>query len=165
MVALIANKEDMPFLPDGTPVDIVLNPIGVPSRMNIGQILETHLGWVAQVLGLKLLTPVFDGATDNDIESGLARVWIVQKAEAVQLDPVDDKPILDMEKAKKWLTDQGFDAEKVFDSNNPDEAKKVCLSLWLGEVGISAEGMELPELEKLAKKVSSEKNLAITHYR
>jgi DNA-directed RNA polymerase subunit beta len=159
VVALIANKEDMPFLPDGTPVDIVLNPIGVPSRMNIGQILETHLGWVAQMLGMKVLTPVFDGATDNDIQSGMARVWLIQKAQAVQLDPLDEKTILDMEKAKAWITEQGYDAEKVFDSQNPTEAKRVCLTLWLGEVGISTDGMEMDEMEKLARKVSSEKNL------
>jgi DNA-directed RNA polymerase subunit beta len=160
VVALIADKEDMPFLPDGTPVDIVLNPIGVPSRMNIGQILETHLGWVSQILGVKMLTPVFDGAKDDDIESGLARVWLVQKAEAVQLDPQDNKPVLDMEKAKKWVADQGFDAEKVFSSDSPDEAKRVCLTLWLDEVGISTDGMSLQELEKLSRQVSSEKNLA-----
>ncbi len=160
VVANIVSKEDMPFLPDGTPVDIVLNPIGVPSRMNIGQILETHLGWVSQMLGVKMMTPVFDGATDNDIESGLAQVWLVQKAKSVELDALDDHTILDMEKAKQWLTDQGFDAEKVFDSNNPTEAKKVCLKLWLDEVGISTDGMELTELEKLAKKVASEKSLA-----
>lgn len=160
VVAMIANKEDMPFLPDGTPVDIVLNPIGVPSRMNIGQILETHLGWVAHVLGLKLLTPVFDGASDNDVESGLARVWIVQKAHAVELNPLDDKPILDIEKAKKWLTDLGYDAEQVFNSDNPEEAKRVCLRLWLEEVGIPGDNLDLFELESLAKKVSSEKNLA-----
>jgi DNA-directed RNA polymerase subunit beta len=160
VVALIGNKEDMPFLPDGTPVDIVLNPIGVPSRMNIGQILETHLGWVAQMLGLRLLTPVFDGAKDGDIENGLARVWLVQKAQAVQLDPLNNQPLLDMEKARQWLTDQGFDAEKVFDSHNLEEAKKVCLKLWLEETGIATTGMELPQLDKLAKTVSSEKYLA-----
>jgi len=64
VIALIAPKEDMPFLPDGTPVDIILDPIGVPSRMNIGQVLETHLGWAAQTLGFRVLTPVFDGAND-----------------------------------------------------------------------------------------------------
>jgi DNA-directed RNA polymerase subunit beta len=160
VISIIMPKEDMPFLPDGTPVDIVLNPIGVPSRMNIGQILETHLGWVAQVLGIKLLTPVFDGATDADIESGLARVWLVQKAQAVELDPIDDHPHLDMEKAQRWLTEHGYDAEKVFDTANLIEAKKVCLSSWLGEVGISTDGLELLEIEKLAKKVSSEKSLA-----
>jgi DNA-directed RNA polymerase subunit beta len=159
VVANIVQKEDMPFLPDGTPVDIVLNPIGVPSRMNIGQILETHLGWVAHLLDMKVLTPVFDGAKDEDIEAGLARAWIIQKAQAVQLDPVTDKAVLDVEKAKTWLTEKGFDAEKVFDAQNLEEAKKVCLGLWLDEIGISTQGMELEELEKLAKKVSSEKNL------
>jgi DNA-directed RNA polymerase subunit beta len=159
VVALIANKEDMPFLPDGTPVDIVLNPIGVPSRMNIGQILETHLGWVAQVLGAKVMTPVFDGATDADIECGQSRVYITQKCEAAVLNPEDGKTTLDLDKAKQWLTDQGFDAEKVFDDNNLEEAKKVCLTIWLGEFGISAKDMELPEIEKLVKKMTSEKNV------
>ena len=65
VIAIIAPKEDMPFLPDGTPVDIILDPIGVPSRMNIGQVLETHLGWAAQILGFRALTPVFDGADDT----------------------------------------------------------------------------------------------------
>jgi DNA-directed RNA polymerase subunit beta len=160
VVANIVSKEDMPFLPDGTPVDIVLNPIGVPSRMNIGQILETHLGWVSQILGIRMLTPVFDGATDLDIEGGMARAWLIQKAKAVELDPVDDSAHLDLEKAKTWLTEQGYDADSVFVGYNPEEAKKVCLKLWLGEVGIATDDMELPELEKMAKKVSSEKNLA-----
>jgi DNA-directed RNA polymerase subunit beta len=65
-----------------------------------------------------------------------------------------------MEKAEKWLTEQGYDPEKVFDHTSPDEAKKVCLSLWLQEIGISGNNMELPELEELAKKISSEKLLA-----
>jgi len=69
----MAPAEVMPFLPDGTPVDIILNPRGVPSRMNIGQVLEAHLGWAAQVLGFKVLTPVFDGANDTNIEDELAR--------------------------------------------------------------------------------------------
>jgi DNA-directed RNA polymerase subunit beta len=59
----------MPYLPDGTPVDIVLNPLGVPSRMNVGQILETHLGWAARVLGLHFATPVFDGASEKEIKN------------------------------------------------------------------------------------------------
>src|SRR5438477_208469 len=71
VIAKILPVEDMPFLPDGTPVDIVLNPLGVPSRMNIGQILETHLGWAAQALGIKVMTPVFDGAKEDAIKSTL----------------------------------------------------------------------------------------------
>jgi DNA-directed RNA polymerase subunit beta len=71
VIARIVPEEDMPYLPDGTPVEIVLNPLGVPSRMNVGQILETHLGWAAQALGVKFATPVFDGATEKDIKSQL----------------------------------------------------------------------------------------------
>ncbi|HEY6186046.1 MAG TPA: DNA-directed RNA polymerase subunit beta [Pyrinomonadaceae bacterium] len=68
VIARILPEEDMPYLPDGTPVEIVLNPLGVPSRMNVGQILETHLGWAARVLGLHFATPVFDGATEKEIK-------------------------------------------------------------------------------------------------
>ncbi len=68
VIAKILPVNDMPFLPDGTPVDIVLNPLGVPSRMNVGQILEVHLGWVAKTLGLSIITPVFNGVTEEDIE-------------------------------------------------------------------------------------------------
>ncbi len=71
VIAKILPVEDMPYLPDGTPVDIVLNPLGVPSRMNIGQILETHLGWAAQALGIKVATPVFDGAKEAAIKQTL----------------------------------------------------------------------------------------------
>ena len=67
IIARIAPEEDMPFLPDGTPVEIVLNPLGVPSRMNVGQILETHLGWAAKILGFVAKTPVFQGASENEI--------------------------------------------------------------------------------------------------
>ncbi|HSW01925.1 MAG TPA: DNA-directed RNA polymerase subunit beta [Sedimentisphaerales bacterium] len=68
VIAKIMPEEDMPFLEDGTPLDILLNPLGVPSRMNVGQILETHLGWVARVLGFHAVTPVFDGASEGDIQ-------------------------------------------------------------------------------------------------
>jgi DNA-directed RNA polymerase subunit beta len=68
VIAKIMPEEDMPFLEDGTPLDILLNPLGVPSRMNVGQILETHLGWVAKVLGFNAVTPVFDGASEDDIQ-------------------------------------------------------------------------------------------------
>ncbi len=71
VIARILPEEDMPYLPDGTPVEIVLNPLGVPSRMNVGQILETHLGWAAHALGLYFATPVFDGATEAEIKKRL----------------------------------------------------------------------------------------------
>ncbi len=73
VVARIVPEEDMPFLPDGTPVDVVLNPLGVPSRMNVGQILETHLGWAAKALGISIDSPVFDGATEAEIKDMLKK--------------------------------------------------------------------------------------------
>ena len=76
VIARILPEEDMPHLPDGTPVEIVLNPLGVPSRMNVGQILETHLGWAAHSLGLYFATPVFDGATEQEIKNWLDRAGL-----------------------------------------------------------------------------------------
>jgi DNA-directed RNA polymerase subunit beta len=76
VVSRILPQEDMPFLPDGRPVDIILNPLGVPSRMNVGQILETHLGWAADQIGVKFATPVFDGATEADIRDQLRRAGL-----------------------------------------------------------------------------------------
>jgi DNA-directed RNA polymerase subunit beta len=73
VIARILPEEDMPYLPDGTPVEVVLNPLGVPSRMNVGQILETHLGWAAHALGLYFATPVFDGATEPEIKNWLEK--------------------------------------------------------------------------------------------
>ncbi len=76
VISRVLPIEDMPFLPDGTPVDIILNPLGVPHRMNIGQIMETHLGWAAQRLGMKVATPVFDGASEEDIEKLLEQAGL-----------------------------------------------------------------------------------------
>jgi DNA-directed RNA polymerase, beta subunit len=80
VVAKIVAEEDMPFLADGTPVDIVLNPLGVPSRMNVGQVLETHLGWAAKLLGLKFATPVFDGIKEKDIRGYLKEASLPDNA-------------------------------------------------------------------------------------
>jgi DNA-directed RNA polymerase subunit beta len=71
VISRIVPEEDMPYLPDGQPVEIILNPLGVPSRMNVGQVLETHLGWAAAKLGVHFATPVFDGATEKDIKAQL----------------------------------------------------------------------------------------------
>src|SRR5262245_23127867 len=71
VIARIVPEEEMPFLEDGTPVDVLLNPLGVPSRMNVGQILETHLGWAAAVLGFQAVTPVFDGATEAEVHAAI----------------------------------------------------------------------------------------------
>ncbi len=76
VISRILPEEDMPFLPDGTPVDIVLNPLGIPSRMNLGQVLEVHLGMAARALGWKVATPVFDGAKDEEIEELLEKAGL-----------------------------------------------------------------------------------------
>src|SRR5581483_6570780 len=105
---------------DGTPVEIVLNPIGVPSRMNVGQVLETHLGWAAATLGFRALTPVFDGASDVEIEDALGRAWIAQQSGA----ETEDGPKTAIAEAYgsgervnlrligEWLSENGYDIGK-----------------------------------------------------
>ncbi|MGD2026507.1 MAG: DNA-directed RNA polymerase subunit beta, partial [Anaerolineales bacterium] len=80
VVSEVVPVEDMPFLEDGTPVDIILNPLGVSSRMNIGQVLEVHLGWAARSMGFRAVVPVFDGASEFEIEAELARAWMIDQA-------------------------------------------------------------------------------------
>ncbi len=159
VISLIAPAEDMPFLPDGTPVDIILNPIGVPSRMNLGQVLETHLGWAAQMLGFKVLTPVFDGASDAAIEDALARAWIAQRTGAVDLNPSNDSPTLQLEQAKEWLESHGYNGDRVFSDDCPGEAKDVCLRLWLEDLGIASRDLDQQQLEQAVERVKTERNL------
>ncbi|MGD0208318.1 MAG: DNA-directed RNA polymerase subunit beta [Verrucomicrobiota bacterium] len=92
VVARIVKEEDMPFLEDGTPVDIVLNPLGVPSRMNVGQVLETHLGWAAQILGLKFATPVFDGIKEKDIRGYLKDAKLPEHGKTILYDGCTGEP-------------------------------------------------------------------------
>jgi len=81
VISRILPEEDMPFMPDGTPVDIILNPLGAPARMNLGQILETHLGWAAGQLGVKMATPVFDSASESEIKDQIRRAWLRSQGE------------------------------------------------------------------------------------
>ncbi len=121
VVSKVVPVEDMPFLEDGTPVDIILNPLGVPGRMNIGQVLEVHLGWAAKRLGFRAVTPVFDGATEAEIEAELARAWIVDQAwkEAAA-------------SAWDWIKQQEYDPETIQDDN---EVRRLYLEERLGERG------------------------------
>ena len=84
VISTILPVEDMPHLEDGTPIDVILSPIGVPSRMNLGQILETQLGWAAHELGFRAVTPVFDGASEDELQDALARTWLVRQGRAWQ---------------------------------------------------------------------------------
>src|SRR3989449_5700231 len=92
VIARILPDEDMPYLPDGTPVEIVLNPLGVPSRMNVGQILETHLGWAAQALGMYFATPVFDGATEGEIKDMLTKANLPKTGKTRLYDGMTGQP-------------------------------------------------------------------------
>lgn len=86
VISKILPQEDMPYMPDGTPVDIMLNPLGVPSRMNIGQILEIHLGMAAKKLGIHVATPVFDGVKTEDLEAIIAEAGMDPDAKTVLYD-------------------------------------------------------------------------------
>ena len=121
VVSRVVREEDMPFLDDGTPVDIILNPTGVPGRMNLGQVLEVHLGWAAQKLGFRAITPVFDGARENEIEAELARAWMVDYVWKETASAAWD-----------WLKTQEYTPESIEDDN---EVRRLYLEQWLGERG------------------------------
>jgi DNA-directed RNA polymerase subunit beta len=121
VISKVVPIEDMPFLDDGTPVDIILNPIGVPGRMNLGQILETHLGWAARRLGFRAVTPVFDGATEAEIAAELARAWLVDRAWNVITDW-----------AWKGLTE--IEYEGIEDLEDDDAARSLWLTAWLADM-------------------------------
>jgi DNA-directed RNA polymerase subunit beta len=92
VIAKILPESDMPYLSDGTPVEIVLNPLGVPSRMNVGQIMETHLGWAANILGMKIASPVFDGATEEEIKAKMKKAGISDDGKVVVYDGFTGEP-------------------------------------------------------------------------
>ena len=92
VISIIVPEEDMPYLPDGTPIDLVLNPLGVPSRMNLGQILETHLGWAAHKLDLHFATPVFDGASMDDVQGMLREADLPENGKTLLYDGKTGEP-------------------------------------------------------------------------
>jgi DNA-directed RNA polymerase subunit beta len=160
----------MPHLADGTPVDIILNPIGVPSRMNIGQVLETHLGWAARRLGFRAVSPVFDGGNPATIEDALSRTWLCEQADAIlpapngaSHDGIGEN--VDAEKVNAWLKKKGYDPSAVFDENRLGEAKRAALELWLeqqGEKRVRKKSMR--NLDLRAEKLPFEKGLASPSY-
>jgi DNA-directed RNA polymerase subunit beta len=161
VISRILPVEDMPFLPDGTSVDIILNPLGVPARMNIGQVLETHLGWAADRLGFRAETPVFDGAREHEIEAELARAWLADRAwekatrrawdwaakqgyseaagSMARLSPAQSEPgaaMRDDDEVRalylaQWLGERGYDAERVYSDRS--YARQIVLREWLRE--------------------------------
>ena len=161
VISRILPEEDMPFLPDGTPIDIILNPIGVPSRMNLGQVLETHLGLAAHSLGFRAVTPVFDGAPDVAIEQALAQSWIIRESGAVDPKPLDQNgdSKFDLDVTREWLAERGYDYDKVFGSKG--NATEVGLRLWFEvEMGQDTSEMSLAEMRSEALKLNREKHIA-----
>jgi DNA-directed RNA polymerase subunit beta len=128
VISKIVSIEDMPYLADGSPVDVILSPLGVPGRMNIGQILETHLGWAAHRLHFRAITPVFDGANEHEIQAELARAWLIERAWAVVTQWAWD-----------WLKEMDYDLESLEDD---EEARRLYTGAWLGEMGYDIALME-----------------------
>ncbi len=120
VISKVVPIEDMPFLEDGTPVDLILNPLGVPGRMNIGQVLETHLGWACDRLNFRAVTPAFDGADEIEIEGELARAWMIDRA----WDDIGTR-------AWGWLKEQGYYEEDAFQDDG--EVRRLYLESWLGK--------------------------------
>ncbi len=119
VISQVVPVEDMPYIDNGRPIDLILNPLSVPGRMNLGQLMEVHLGWAAERLGFRAVTPVFDGASENEIEAELARAWMIDRA----WDIVG-------EKAWAWLNEQEYDPEMIQDD---EEVRLLYLEEWLGE--------------------------------
>jgi DNA-directed RNA polymerase subunit beta len=163
VISRILPEEDMPFLPDGTPVDIILNPIGVPSRMNLGQVLETHLGWAASTLGFRAITPVFDSASDIAIEDALAQAWLVEQSGAVDPRPLDDgrTSLIDLSVTRAWLRERGHDFDLIFGPDAEGEARKACLKIWFEEtVGMDVSGLSVEEMKREALRLNREQQIA-----
>ena len=137
VISRIVAIEDMPYLEDGRAVEIILNPTGVPGRMNIGQVLELHLGWAAERLGFRAITPVFDGADETEIQAELGRAWLV--------DFVWDEIT---RRAWEWV-DEYYDSEDLEDD---DEVRRMYIHAWLGENELY-DANELIEQQTYARRV------------
>ena len=131
VISKIVPIEDMPYLDNGRPIDIILSPLGVPGRMNIGQVLETHLGWAASRIGFRAITPVFDGATELEIDAELGRAWLIDHAWDVA-----------SEWAWDWLAEMNYDTSTLA---NEDHARRLFIVAWLSELGYDAGQLEVDE--------------------
>jgi DNA-directed RNA polymerase subunit beta len=120
VISRVVSIEDMPYLDDGTPVEIILNPTGVPGRMNIGQVLELHLGWAADRLGFRAVTPVFDGADELEIQAELGRAWMIDRA-------WKEMTVV----AWDWVREQ-FAPEDQQELEDDDEVRRLYVYAWLG---------------------------------
>ena len=137
-VSIVVPQEDMPFLPDGTPIDVMLSPLGVPSRMNLGQLMEVHLGWAAHRLGFRARTSVFDSATWDEVEQCMAQAWLAGRAGGIgNRIAEDDMHSVDWDQVKLWCKKEGYSFEGLFGeaATRGTEPGRVCLSIWLEDEG------------------------------
>ena len=174
VVSRVVPVENMPFMEDGTPVDIILNPLGVPGRMNIGQVLEAHLGWAAKELGFEGITPVFDGANEYEIEAELARAWMIDLAwkeagekswEWLHSQEYDPESIKDDEEVRLLYLEQKLDAKYDISRMVTDSiyARRANLEFWLRERGIDpASVLSFENVAAGAGLVTENDELAIT---
>ncbi|MCU0475727.1 MAG: DNA-directed RNA polymerase subunit beta [Anaerolineae bacterium] len=162
VISRIVSIEDMPYLEDGRPVEIILNPTGVPGRMNLGQVLELHLGWAADRLGFRAITPVFDGATEDDIRAELGRAWMIDHAERVitlrawewikqfeygEEDLEDDEEVRRLY-TYEWLKDSGrYDTTLL--AENRIYRRRAVLAEWLREQGYDPEDVLIYESQSV----------------
>ncbi len=163
VIARILPQEDMPFLPDGTPVDIILTPLGVPSRMNLGQVLETHLGWAASLLGFRAMTPVFDGAPDTAIEDSLGQAWIVEQSGAVDPRALDIRSRdIDHDVVREWLVDRGYDYDELFGPGAAlGAARRASVEIWLKEErGLDTSDLTEQEILQEASRLNRDERVA-----
>ncbi len=161
VISLVVPVEDMPFLDNGRPIDVILNPLSVPGRMNLGQLLEGHLGWAAERLAFRAITPVFDGATEHEIEAELARAWMIDYAWDVTADRAwewlheqtyDPEAIRDDEEVRllyleEWLSDRDYDIYEMAASQS--YARRVTMREWLRDEGYDPDGVTAFEDEEI----------------
>ena len=164
VISKVVPVEDMPYLSDGRPVEIILNPLGVPGRMNIGQVLEIHLGWAAERLGFRAITPVFDGAREDEIQVELGRAWLIDHAWNIVTEKALDwvstrfepEELEDDDEIRRlyvadWLKDsQTLDRELLL--TDRDYARRVVLEEWLRERGHEPDDVLMFETEGLGSR-------------
>lgn len=162
VISRIMPVEDMPRLADGTPVEIILNPLGVPSRMNVGQVLETHLGWAAKKLGFRVQTPVFDGASGEAIEDAIGRAWLLDEAQAHLTGPKHLEEPVDSQilAARAYIAEKGYDADRVFNEEAVGYAKEICERLWLEQQGIDSQNLPMDEIRPTIEKLWHDRRIA-----
>ncbi|MQC18535.1 MAG: DNA-directed RNA polymerase subunit beta [Chloroflexi bacterium] len=167
VVSRIMAIEDMPYLEDGRHVETILNPIGVPSRMNVGQVLETHLGWAASTLGWRAVTPVFDGATDENITDALCLAWLAIQAGAVETVGALASPDgeygqrVDAKTLEAYVTEAGYNVDETLRNGVPGTVTRVALELWLEGSGEKNVRRLTPEhMQERIREVAERTNTA-----